>query len=173
MDSSVDLPAALRVDDTIELLLIRFLAVGDMSQREPASAFLALAPEYRFAIHRRSDGVRVGRIHVRITERSEIVPVLGHMGFAVDEEHRRQGYATRAIRLMRTIASHFGQKALWVLIEPDNFASRRAVERAGFALVDEINTLPPALSLGVGPRVCRYASELATTPHTALRDGVA
>jgi predicted acetyltransferase len=132
------IPDALLTDGVIELRLLRVLEIGDISGRDAASAFLALAPEYRFAIHRRSDGVRVGRIHVRITESVEIAPVLGHTGFELEQEHRRRGYATRAIRLLQAVADHLGQRTLWVLIEPDNTPSRRAVERAGFRLVDEI-----------------------------------
>lgn len=45
---------------------------------------------------------------------------------------------------------------LLVLIEPDNIASRGAVERAGFHLLDEVDTLPEGTALGLGPRVCRY-----------------
>jgi hypothetical protein len=44
-----------------------------------------------------------------------------------------------------------------VLIEPDNIASRRTVERAGLDLVDIVDTLPEGTALGLGPRVCRYA----------------
>jgi hypothetical protein len=44
---------------------------------------------------------------------------------------------------------------LWILIEPANVASRRTVERAGFRLVDEIDTTIEAVKLGLGPRVCR------------------
>jgi predicted acetyltransferase len=145
-------------DDVIELRLIRFLPVGDLSKRDSASAFLAAAPEYRFAIHRRGDGLRVGRIHFRITEDPSIVPVLGHMGYAVGEEHRRQGYATRAIRIASSVAAGLGQPSTWVLIEPDNIPSRRAVERAGLRFIDEVETRPSAVALGLGPRVCRYVT---------------
>ncbi len=157
-ESTHDLPAELLRDDEIELRLIRFLPIGDLSKRNSASAFLAAAPEYRFAIHRRPDGLRVGRVHVRTTDDPAIAPVMGHMGYAVDEEHRRRGYATRAICLMTALAAHLGQKSLWIIIETDNIASRRAAERAGFELIDEVDTHSSASALGIGPRVCRYAS---------------
>jgi predicted acetyltransferase len=143
-------------DDTIELRLIRFMAAGDLGHRDPATAFLAAAPEYRFAIHRRAGGQRVGRIHMRVTDDPGIVEVLGHMGYAVDEAHRRQGYAVRAIRLLIGLAARLGQSTLWVLIEPENIASCRAIERAGFHLVDEVDTNESALALGLGPRLRRY-----------------
>src|SRR5688572_8433804 len=95
-------------DDVIELRLIRTLGPADVDKRPPEARFLAVAPEYRFAIHRRKDGVRVGRIHLRITDDPAILRAIGHCGFAVDEEHRRRGYATRAVTLIRRLARKNG-----------------------------------------------------------------
>ncbi|MBW3570896.1 MAG: GNAT family N-acetyltransferase [Gemmatimonadetes bacterium] len=128
---------------------------GRRSHRaSPATRPAAL--EYRFTIHRRADGLRVGRIHLRVTDDPLILRALGHTGYAVDEAHRRNGYAVRAIRLMVGLARSCGVGPLRVLIEPDNVAPRRAVERAGFHLLDEVETLPEGAALGLGPRVCRY-----------------
>lgn len=145
-------------DELIELHLLRVLGENDASLRPPETRFLAQAPEYRFAIHRRSDGLRVGRIHLRVTDVQDIIEVLGHAGYEVDEAHRCQGYATRAIRLIMSLAWRAGMERLWLLIEPDNIASRRAVEKAGFAYIDAVDTVPAARGLGVGPRVCRYSA---------------
>ena len=152
-------------DDVIELRLIRVLSPEDATTRPPEVRFLSPAIEYRFAIHRRGDGVRVGRIHLRATNDNRITRALGHTGYEVDEPHRRNGYATRAIRLIIGIAQAFNVTPLWVLIEPNNTASRRAVERAGFELVDIVPTLPEAAAAGLGPVVCRYA---ALSSHLAL-----
>jgi predicted acetyltransferase len=152
-----DLPSgAVLADDAIELRLLRVLHPGDPATRPPETRFLSAALEYRFAIHRRTDGLRVGRIHLRVTDDPLILRALGHAGYAVDEAHRRNGYAARAIRLVAGLAGRCGVAPLWVLIEPDNVASRKAVERAGFHLVDEVDTLPEGTALGLGPRVCRY-----------------
>ena len=103
-----------------------------------------------------------------MTRRDGASAVLGHAGFEVDEEHRRRGYATRAIRLLRSVGDHLGQRTLWILIEPGNTPSRRAVERAGFRLVDEIDTLPSARALGLGPRLCRYSFTSASARGEAI-----
>ena len=145
-------------DDVIELRLLRLLAPGELEARPPELQFLSPALEYRFAIHRRADGLRVGRIHLRVTDDATITRALGHAGYAVDETHRRNGYATRAIRLIAGLARVCGISPLWILIEPDNLASRKAVERAGLELVDVVDTLPEATACGLGPQVCRYAS---------------
>jgi predicted acetyltransferase len=155
-------PSAVLADDTVELRVIRVLHPHDPAARPPEARFLAPALEYRFAIHRRTDGLRVGRIHLRITDAPLIVRALGHTGYEVDESHRRNGYATRAIRLVMGLARVCGIAPLWVLIEPDNLPSRRAVERAGLALVDVVDTLPEGVALGLGPCVCRYSIDLPT-----------
>ena len=147
---------AVLADEAVELRLIRVLHPGDAAARPPEARFLSAALEYRFAIHRRTDGLRVGRIHLRVTDDPLIVRALGHSGYEVDEPHRRNGYATRAIRLVARLARVCGVAPLWVLIEPHNVASRRAVERAGFTLVDVVDTLPEGTAMGLGPQVCRY-----------------
>lgn len=151
------LPAdAVLADDAIELRLIRVIAPGDANARPPEARFLAEALEYRFGIYRLADGERVGRIHLRVTGDPLITRALGHSGYEVDEDHRQNGYATRAVRLVAGLARTCGVSPLWVLIEPDNVASRKTVERAGFALVDEVPTAPEGMALGLGPRICRY-----------------
>ena len=150
------LPASLLADDVVELRLLRVLGPDNASVRPASAQFLSNVPEYRFAIHRRSDGLRVGRIHIRATNDESIEHSIGHCGYAVDEEHRRNGYATRAIRLIIGIARCWNVLPLWVLIEPENTASRRAVERAGLSLVDVVNSSTDLVALGIGPRVCRY-----------------
>jgi tagatose 1,6-diphosphate aldolase len=144
-------------DDWVELRLLRVLAPGDEAARPTEARFLSAALEYRFAIRRRADGLRVGRIHLRITDDPLILRALGHAGYAVDEAHRRNGYAAHAVTLITGLARVCGVAPLWVLIEPDNVASRKTVERAGFDLVDIVDTLPEGMALGLGPRVCRYA----------------
>lgn len=151
-------PEAVLADDAIELRLIRVIHPGDLSARPPEARFLSSVREYRFAIHRRTDDLRVGRIHLRITDDPMIVRALGHSGYEVDDAHRRNGYATRAIRLVVGLAGVCGVTPLWVLIEPDNVASRKSVERAGLELVDVVETLPQGTALGLGHLVCRYTT---------------
>jgi len=144
-------------DEVIELQLLRVVGPNDTAARPPQAQFLCRVPEYRFAIHGRSDGFRVGRIHLRVTNDQVITGAVGHTGYAIEEAHRRHGYAVRALRLIIGLADYFNLAPLWVLIEPENIASRRTAERAGFGLVDIIETQPEAIGLGIGRHVCRYA----------------
>ena len=152
-------PAGLLDDGVVELRLLRVLGPADAEGRAPEARFLAAVPECRFAIHRREDGARVGRIHLRLTDDPTVVRAVGHAGYAVDEPHRRRGYAARALALVRRVARHYGVAPLWVLIAPDNSASRRTAERAGLALVDTVPAAPEALALGLEPELCRYAAD--------------
>lgn len=151
-------PAGLLRDDVVELRLLRVLAAGDTDARPVEARFLACAPEIRFAIHRLEDGARVGRIHIRLTDDATVLRAVGHGGYEVDPAHRRQGYAVRALRLMRGIARHYGVAPLWVLIAPENTASRRTAEGAGMTLVDVVPAAPEALAMGLEPRLCRYVA---------------
>jgi len=143
----------------MELWPLRVLGPADADARPPEARFLAVAPECRFAIHRRSDGVRIGRIHLRLTDDPTVLRAVGHCGYEVDEAHRRQGYAARALLAVRRLARHYGVAPLWVLIAPGNLASRRTAERAGLAFVDTVPSAPEALALGLEPELCRYAVE--------------
>jgi predicted acetyltransferase len=139
------LPLSLLLDELLELRLLRVLSCDDTASRPPEAQFLCRAPECRFAIHRRSDGLRVGRIHLRVSNDPVIVGAVGHTGYEIDEQHRRNGYARRALRLIVGLAQHYNITPLWVLIEPDNSASRRAAEGAGFHFVDVMDTRPEAV----------------------------
>jgi predicted acetyltransferase len=144
------------MDDVIELRLIRVMDLHTASSRPANEQFLAHVPECRFAIHRLEDGNRVGRIHIRVTNDENFIRLVGHIGYAVDEKHRRNGFATRAIRLIRGLARYWDVAPLWVLIEPQNVPSLRAAEHAGFTLVDQVDASMELLGLGVGRKVCRY-----------------
>lgn len=149
-------PAELLRDDLIELHLLRVLGPNNADARPAEAQFLAVAPECRFAIHRRADGLRVGRIHLRVTDDATILRAVGHSGYEVDEAYRRHGYAARSLLAIRRVARHYGVAPLWVLIAPENIASRRTAERAGFTLVDTVTAAPEARAMGLEGELCRY-----------------
>lgn len=55
-------------DDVVELRLLRIVVAADANACPVSAYFLASALEYRFGIHRRCDDMRVGRIHLRMTQ---------------------------------------------------------------------------------------------------------
>jgi predicted acetyltransferase len=157
-DIPVHPPPELLTDGVIELRVIRVLGPQNVVARPAAEMFLSRVPEYRFAIHRRTNGLRVGRIHIRVTTDERIVATIGHTGYEVDEAHRRCGYATRAVTLVVGLAKYWNVLPIWIFIEPENMASRRTVERAGLQLVDIVDSPPEIVKLGMGNKVCRYRS---------------
>jgi tagatose 1,6-diphosphate aldolase len=151
-------PPDLLADDVVELRLLRVMGPGGTTERPENEKFLSGVAEFRFAIHRRADGMRVGRIHIRATSDEGIVRLIGHSGYAVDEAHRRNGYATRAVRLIVQLGGYWNILPLWIYVEPENVASRRTLERAGFVLIDVIDSAAELMTLGVGSKVFRYRS---------------
>ena len=91
-----------------------------------------------------------------MTTDEQIVATIGPTGYEVDEAHRRKGYAIRAVILVVGLAKYWNVLPLWIFIEPENIASRRTVERAGFVLVDIIDSASEIVALGIGSKVCRY-----------------
>ena len=55
------------------------------------------------------------------------------LGYMITEEHRGKGYATEAVKALVDYAfEEAGQEYLLALIDSDNLASRRVVEKLGF-----------------------------------------
>lgn len=115
----------------------RFGWYPSKSTREQVSAAIARwreawhvdAPTRAFAIR---DGVTrqlVGGCEIRLGDES-----IARMSYWVFPPWRRRGLATRAVRLGCAYAfSELGVERMELYIEPDNTASRRVAERAGFA----------------------------------------
>jgi RimJ/RimL family protein N-acetyltransferase len=59
---------------------------------------------------------------------------IGELSYWTHPTHRRQGVATRAVRLLCGFAfGELGVERLEAYVEPDNLASRRVVESVGFS----------------------------------------
>ena len=101
-------------DEVIELRTIQVLQPGDISERSPETEFLAKVPEVRFAIHRLSDGLRVGRIHLRVTDDPTILEILGHGGYEPPTTCRlsRQRVIETLIRALMSMRNGLSSRAL-------------------------------------------------------------
>ena len=70
----------------------------------------------------------------------------GEIGYWVTPEARRQGVATRAVRLLDGWArTELGLRTIEILTRPENTASRRVAERCGFTDTGERRPAPPRL----------------------------
>lgn len=112
-------------------------------------------PAYIFEMQ--VEGRRVGGINIRLGTTQDILMYYGHVGYAVDEEHRGHHYAERACRLILPLAKAHGMDEVWIMCNPENIASRRTCERLGAELV-EIVRIPEDCELyRMGDREgCRY-----------------
>lgn len=97
------------------------------------------SPAYHFSICL-PDGRKVGRCDLRLGH-NERLYYGGNVGYGVDEPHRGQHLAGRAVLLLKELAARHGLGYLIVTCDPQNVASRRSCEYAGGTL-EEIATLP-------------------------------
>lgn len=134
------------------------LVVAEIYSGNPA---LARVPAYKFDMKRTQGDTRVGKIDLRIGNTLGIVLYGGHIGYEVFSEYRGRHYAARSIRLLLPLARQHDLTTLWITCNPDNWASRRTCELAGFELV-EIVDLPADNDLyQEGERQkCRYRLDI-------------
>ena len=99
----------------------------------PADEKTGYVPGYTFDILRSDDGAKVGVCDLRIGYvRGTYFG--GNIGYAVDEPHRGNGYAARAVRLLLPLAERHGMPFVRISCDPGNAASKATIERAGGVL---------------------------------------
>lgn len=136
------------------------LADGEVSlqveELHAANPAFGIVPSYAFAIRRRRGDVRVGSISLRLSDADRFLLYYGQIGYGVDAQHRGHGYASRAVRLLVPFARRHRFPELWITCGPENTASRRTCENAGFTFV-EIVPVPLAYQgAGITGERCRY-----------------
>ena len=133
-----------------------------LRERLPADPAHDVVPEYVFDITLRGIGDRVGRISLRLGSSQYFLNHVGHLGFAVDPEHRGHHYAARACRLLFPLARKHGINPLRLVCVPENTASRRTIEGLG-GILEELVPVPKDGELyRQGERLnCRYRLDLS------------
>jgi predicted acetyltransferase len=118
-------------------------------------------PTYFFHMRDLRSGVETGRINLRVGSGPHIERYAGHIGYFVEPAYRGHGYASRALRLLMTVARELAIDTLWVTCDPDNIASRRACERAGAVFVEIVDVPLECVIYQSGhPQKCRYRLDL-------------
>lgn len=102
---------------------------------------LGRVPAYKFDMKLTHTDITVGKIDLRIGNLPAIVLYSGHIGYEVFPTYRGQHFAARSIRLLLPLARQHDLYTLWITCNPDNWASRRTCELAGFTFI-EIVDLP-------------------------------
>ena len=127
-----DVPAIVEACQDAEI--VRWTTVPSPYSEDEARGFVARAREgwaenvsWPFAIVDAGSGELLGSMHVRRVEGN------GQIGYWVKREARGRRVATRALRLLsRWAFDTLGFERLQLLTEPDNAASQRVAEGAGF-----------------------------------------
>jgi predicted acetyltransferase len=118
-------------------------------------------PTYFFRMRDLTSGVIVGRINLRMGSGAHIERDAGHIGYFVEPAHRGHAYASRALRLLTSIARGLAIDPLWITCDPDNIPSRRACERAGATLVEIVDVPADCVIHQSGhSKKCRYRLDL-------------
>jgi RimJ/RimL family protein N-acetyltransferase len=117
--------------------VVRWTRVPDPYDADDAREYLALAERNResggalgAAIADARSGEYLGSIELRVSEREG----RGDIGYFVAPSKRGHGFAARAVRLLAGHAfERLGLGRVEIVVHPDNAASQRVAEQAGFA----------------------------------------
>jgi tagatose 1,6-diphosphate aldolase len=129
------------------------LTAGDVilrfNQIVPGDTSRDFVPYYHFRIVT-SGGCDVGHINFRVGDTEHVRLVAGHIGFEVDERFRGHGYARQACNAIAPLVRTVYETVL-ITCDPDNFPSRRTIERLGAVFIDEVAVPPhePAFQRGI------------------------
>ena len=107
----------------------RWTSVPSPYTEEDARRYLAGAPSvYSFAVVDRDTGALLGSVGFQLLNHSRAT-----FGYWVAREARGRGVATRALRLLsRWALGEHGLARVQLIVEPENVASIRVAENAGF-----------------------------------------
>jgi tagatose 1,6-diphosphate aldolase len=123
------------------------LSFGDVSLRlecvAPGDPSRDFVPYYHFRILT-ADGTDVGHINFRVGDTEHVRFFAGHIGFAVLEKHRGNGYALQACQAIAPLVRSIYERAI-ITCDPDNAASIRTIEKLGATFIDVVPTPLPAL----------------------------
>lgn len=129
-----------------------------------------LVPAYHFRMVDSRSGATAGKINLRLGWNDNLLHFAGHVGYAVDEAYRGQGFASRSLRLLKPLAARHGYKELWITCNPENFASRRSCEKAGAVFMDVVDVPAGSRLYELGVRQ-KYRYRLVVSSEREATDG--
>jgi predicted acetyltransferase len=118
-------------------------------------------PTYFFRMRDLTSEIELGRINLRVGSGEHIERYAGRIGYFVEPAHRGHAFASRALRLLTSVACVLAIEPLWITCDPENLASRRACERAGATLLEIVEVPADCVIHQSGHfKKCRYRSDL-------------
>lgn len=127
-DSTLPHPGELR-DDRLVLLL---------RETTPGIPDRDWSPAYHFTIADAESHAPRGLLSLRVGTTASLRMYAGHIGYAIDENHRGHRYAARSVKLAAPLARRLGLDPIWITCDPSNLASRRTCEIAGARFVETV-----------------------------------
>lgn len=131
-----------------------------IEKKLPANDKKGYVPTYKYVITKHGQLNPIGNIDIRIGD-NENTFYGGHIGYQVYAPFRGNSFATKACKIIKQVAASHGMKRLIITCNPDNHASRKTCEKAGYML-KEVVDLPASNEMyQKGERTkCRYEYRL-------------
>lgn len=111
--------------------------------RVPSSQFLSV-----------EQGELIGFVNIRKRLNQELLRESGHIGYSVHPNKRRQGYATKQLKLALYETQKFGLQKVLITCNKANIASAKTIQNVGGVLENEV------VSSHTGEIVQRYWVEI-------------
>lgn len=98
-----------------------------LANRVPSSQFLSF-----------EKGELIGFVNIRHRLNEELLRESGHIGYSVHPNKRRQGYATKQLKLALDEAQKLGLKKVLITCDKSNVGSAKTIQKVGGVLEDEV-----------------------------------
>ncbi|HDR7794668.1 TPA: GNAT family N-acetyltransferase [Bacillus luti] len=98
-----------------------------LANRVPSSQFLSF-----------EKGELIGFVNIRHRLNEELLRESGHIGYSVHPNKRRQGYATKQLKLALGEAQKLGLQKVLITCDKVNIASAKTIQKVGGVLEDEV-----------------------------------
>ncbi|MES5954493.1 GNAT family N-acetyltransferase [Bacillus fungorum] len=131
------------LDEWFEKVSKQELGENLLANRVPSSQFLSF-----------EKGELIGFVNIRHRLNEDLLRESGHIGYSVHPNKRRQGYATKQLKLALGEAQKLGLQRVLITCDKVNIASAKTIQKVGGVLEDEV------VSSHTGEIVQRYWVEI-------------
>ncbi|MCW1241360.1 MULTISPECIES: GNAT family N-acetyltransferase [Bacillus] len=115
------------LDEWFEKVSKQELGENLQGNRVPSSQFLSF-----------EKGELVGFVNIRQRLNEELLRESGHIGYSVHPNKRRQGYATKQLKLALYEAQKLGLQKVLITCDKANIASAKTIQKVGGVLENEV-----------------------------------